>query len=114
MKGLITINDFPYNINDLKNACKNKKIIWKEHATQRLLQRKILRDEVIQCVLNGEIIENYISDKPFASCLVFGYRGIDKPLHVVCSFDGEYIHIITAYSPDTIKFYDDLKTRKEN
>ena len=83
MKGLITINDFPYNINDLKNACKNKKIIWKEHATQRLLQRKIL-------------------------------RGIDKPLHVVCSFDGEYIHIITAYIPDTIKFYDDLKTRKEN
>lgn len=72
---MITINDFPYNINDLKNACKNKKIIWKEHATQRLLQRKILRDEVIQCILNGEIIENYISDKPFASCLVFGYRG---------------------------------------
>lgn len=70
---MITINDFPYNINDLKNACKNKKIIWKEHATQRLLQRKILRDEVIQCVLNGEIIENYISDKPFASCLVFEY-----------------------------------------
>lgn len=114
MKGLITINDFPYNINDLKNACKNKKIIWKEHATQRLLQRKILRADVIQCILNGEIIEKYISDKPFASCLVFGYIGIDKPLHVVCSFDGEYIHIITAYIPDTIKFYDDLKTRKEN
>lgn len=83
MKGLITINDFPYNINDLKNACKNKKIIWKEHATQRLLQRKILRDEVIQCVLNGEIIENYISDKPFASCLVFGYRGSHAP-HGAC------------------------------
>ena len=111
---MITINDFPYNINDLKNACKNKKIIWKEHATQRLLQRKILRDEVIQCVLNGEIIENYISDNPFASCFVFGYSGIDKPLHVVCSFDDEYIYIITAYIPDTIKFYDDLKTRKEN
>lgn len=110
---MITISDFPYTINDLKKACENKKIIWKNHATQRLLQRKILKDNVIECVLNGEITETYISDKPFASCLVFGYICISKPLHVVCSFDGEYIHIITAYIPDNIKFNDDLKTRRE-
>lgn len=91
-----------------------KKLFGKNTLLKGYCKEKILRDEVIQCVLNGEIIENYISDKPFASCLVFGYRGIDKPLHVVCSFDDEYIYIITAYIPDTIKFYDDLKTRKEN
>ncbi len=109
---MITINDFPYTIDDLRNACKNGEIVWKEHATQRLLQRKILKSSVIQCILNGEVIEKYISDKPFASCLVFGYTGIDKPLHVVCSFDGKYVHIITTYIPDAIKFYDDLKTRR--
>lgn len=110
---MITINDFPYTIYDLQNACANNKILWKDHATQRLLQRKIPRKNVMLCILNGEIIEKYISDKPFASCLVFGYAQIASPLHVVCSFDGEYIHIITAYVPDTIKFLEDLKTRRE-
>ena len=50
----------------------------------------------------------------FASCLVFGYTGKKRPIHVVCSFDGEYIHFITAYEPDTIKFYSDLKTIRRN
>ena len=72
-KGLITINNFPYTINDLRNACNEDKVVWKDHATQRLLQRKILKTDAIQCILNGEIIEKYVSDKPFASCLVFGY-----------------------------------------
>ena len=77
------------------------------------MERKILKSEAKQCIINGEIIEEYIDGKPFAGCLVFGYIRSKKPLHVVCSFDGEYIHIITAYFPDNIKFYDDLKTRRE-
>ena len=107
------MSEFPYTIDDLRNACSNDNVLWKEHATQRMLQRKILRQEVKQCICNGEIIEKYIDGKPFASCLVFGYVRLGKPLHVVCSFDGEYVNIITAYIPDNIKFHDDLKTRKE-
>lgn len=93
--------------------CAEDKIVWKWHATQRLLQRKILKTDVINCILNGEIIEKYISDKPFASCLIFGYAAINMPLHVVCSSDNDFLYVITAYIPDTIKFLDDLKTRRE-
>ena len=107
------MSDFPYTIEDLRKACKQDQIVWKEHATQRLLQRHILKTEVIQSIAHGEIIEKYLDGKPFDSCLVFGSVALNKPLHTVCSFDGEYIHIITAYIPDKIKFYDDLKTRRE-
>ena len=113
-KRVDNLSEISYTINDLRNACKNDKIAWKEHATQRLIQRHIMKADAIECVLNGEIIETYISDKPFASCLVFGYTERKRPIHVVCSFDGEYIHFITAYEPDTIKFYSDLKTRRRN
>ena len=89
-------------------------MVWKDHATQRLLQRKILKTDAIQCILNGEIIEKYVSDKPFASCLVFGYTVDNKVLHIVTGTDGEELFIITAYYPNTIKFQSDLKTRREN
>ncbi len=106
------MNEISYTINELRNACECHKIAWEEHATQRMIQRHITKSEAIECILKGEIIESYVSDKPFASCLVFGYTEKKRPIHVVCSFDGEYIYFITVYEPDTIKFYPDLKTRR--
>ena len=78
-----------------------------------MLQRGIKRAEIIETILNGEIIEEYMYDKPFPSCLVFGHTVNNRPVHVVCSIDNEYLYIITAYIPDTIKWEKDLKTRKE-
>lgn len=104
----------PYTIEDIKRLCKNENIVWKQHALRRLQQRKILQSEVKECIANGEIIEEYITDKPFASCLVFGITLNNRCLHVVCSVDGELLYIITAYEPDVIKFEGDLKTRREN
>ena len=107
------MNRLSYNIEDLKKLCRRKKLVWKEHALERLIQRNIKRKEVIQAIESGEIIEEYITDKPFPSCLVFGYTPGKRPVHVVCSTDGAYIYIITAYIPDTIVFSEDLKTRRE-
>ena len=111
-KGLIQLNELPYTIKDLQKMCANNRILWKDHAQQRLLQRNILRSEVKQCILSGEIIEKYIDDKPFPSCLILGYTKNSRPLHIVCSFDNNSMHIITVYEPDKIKFNDDLKTRR--
>lgn len=106
------MNTLPYNINDLQLLCKCGKIIWKEHAQQRIFQRNIMRSEVKQSILNGEIIEVYDKDKPFPSCLILGCTQNARPLHIVCSTDKNYLYIITAYEPDNIKFLDDLKTRR--
>jgi hypothetical protein len=85
--------------------------IWRKHALERMLQRAILRDEVIHCALHGEIIESYPEDYPYPSSLVLKI-GIE-PLHIVMALNGEECYIITAYRPNGDEFENDFKTRKK-
>jgi hypothetical protein len=103
----------PYSIEDLRQAFTDNKIVWRDHAAEKMTERNILRSEVRQCIMSGEIIEKYIGDKPFPSCLVFGVTIKNRPLHTVCSISGGYIYIITAYEPNTFKWHNDLKTRRK-
>ena len=87
-------------------------INWRKHALERMLERGITRLEVKTVLKKGEIIETYETDIPFESALFFY---IDKkPIHVVASLDenSNTIHVITAYIPNNIYFYNDLKTRR--
>ena len=53
-----------------------------EHARIRLFERNITIDDVICCVDNGKIIEQYENDKPFPSCLILGVELKGKYIHV--------------------------------
>lgn len=83
------------------------------HAAKRLEQRNISILDVIQCINNGEIIEQYPNDYPYPSCLILGISINNKILHTVIGSDLSYIWIITAYYPDPNKWESDFKTRKE-
>ena len=109
----MTDSGLPYNIDDLRKCCADKHVVWKEHSTERMIERSIFRQEVFQCIQNGEIIEKYPDDHPYPSCLVYGVTDKGRPLHVVCSLCGGYVYMITVYEPNTFKWYPDLKTRKE-
>jgi hypothetical protein len=87
-------------------------IEWRRHALERMLERDISRSEVKKTLYNGEIIETYETDVPFQSALFFYVDS--KPIHVVASLDekNQIIYIITAYIPDIIHFYEDLKRRR--
>ncbi len=63
-------------------------------------------------MMNGEVIEEYGSDKPFPSCLIAQVKG--TPLHVVAAIDADagVGYIITAYRPDLDHFEPDFKTRR--
>ena len=73
-------------------------------------ERDISRIDVKNCIMCGEIIEEYPDDFPHPSCLIFGYTVNNKVIHVVVIIDKENIGIITVYYPNTDKFKDDLKT----
>lgn len=88
-------------------------IRWSAHCLERMQERDISRADVKKCVLEGEIIEDYPDDFPHPSCLIFGFTINDKIIHVVAGSDVKYIYIITAYFPNTIKFENDLKTRRK-
>jgi hypothetical protein len=88
-------------------------ILWTEHFALRLRERGIKRRDVIACIQNGEIIEQYPDDMPFPSCLILGAAVGGKPLHVVCAFHFNVnCCMITAYYPSPDKWKPDNKTRK--
>lgn len=100
------------DIKDIQYFCSNSKIKWYKHALERMQERDISRDDVKNCIMYGEIIEDYPDDFPHPSCLIFGYTVSDRVIHTVVSMDGDSIGIITVYYPNTDKFEDDLKIRK--
>ncbi|WP_205764240.1 DUF4258 domain-containing protein [Anaerovibrio slackiae] len=44
----------------------------------RIQQLGILRIDVINCIMNGEIIEDYPTDYPHPSCLIFGHDTLNN------------------------------------
>ena len=96
-----------------KELCMQKKIKWSVHVATRMQERGIKREDVINCILNGEIIEDYPYDYPTPSCLLFGYTLRSNVIHVVIGLDDDSVYVVTAYYPNRDKFESDLKTRKE-
>ena len=100
-------------IEDLKLLLGNNKILWTNHCLQRMGERDIKRADVKNCILNGEIIEEYPNDFPNPSCLIFGMTLDGKILHVVAGTNENYLYVITAYYPSADKFEYDMKTRRK-
>lgn len=101
-------------IDDLRKICTAENIELTLHAAKRLEQRSILLDDVMACIRNGEIIEQYPDDYPQPSCLILGLSIGQKWLHVVVGSNMVTLWIVTAYFPNSHKWEDDFKTRKEN
>ena len=101
-------------IEELQKICTPENIIITMHAAKRLEQRGIFLKEVINCIMTGEIIEQYPDDYPYPSCLILGLSLDDKFLHVVIGHHETELFLITAYFPSSDKWEDDFKTRKEN
>ena len=100
------------DINNFKKFCSERKIRWTAHGLARLQERNISVSDVKNCIMNGEIIEEYPKDFPHPSCLIFGKNLHEKILHVVCGTDENFLYLITAYYPTTEKFLEDLRTRR--
>lgn len=100
-------------IEKLQEYYKQDKIIISIHAQERLRQRGIKQADIKNCIMTGEIIEQYPDDFPFPSCLIFGYAVSNRVLHTVVSDEGTLSRIITAYFPSNEKFERDLKTRRQ-
>jgi hypothetical protein len=100
-------------LDKIRELCIERKVKWSSHAASRMQERGISRVDVIHCLEEGEIIEDYPVDYPYPSCLVFGYTIQGDIIHVVVGCDQETAFIISAYFPNTNKFEADMKTRRE-
>ena len=100
-------------LNTIRDLCNQRKIKWSVHAAARMQEGEISRKDVISCINNGKIIEDYPDDFPSPSCLIMGNSLKNSELHIVLGYSDEFIFIITAYYPDKSRFNNDLRLRKE-
>lgn len=92
-----------------------KKVLFTTHALNQmnLSDRMILREEVIETILEGKVIEEYSDDMRGKSCLVCSNIKSGRTIHVVCAPKDDYLAIITAYIPTSDKWEKNLKSRRK-
>jgi len=61
--------------------------------------------QILVCIQNGKILENYPDTGRGESCLVVGFSG-SLPIHVVCSLRAGQVIIVTVYIPGPPNFID--------
>lgn len=96
----------------IKELCRTEQIEFSRHVSDRMFQRNITADEVIEAVYNGKIIEEYPDDYPYPSCLIFGITFNKRFLHVVAGITDTKLWIITVYEPNPDKWNNDFTMRK--
>ena len=98
----------------LQECVQKRDIIWRIHALERLVLRKISREEIIEVLLTGEVIEEYPQDKPYPSLLLLGKTKLNRILHIVCAMDKDNhkLFIISLYEPDSEQWSSDFRKRK--
>ncbi len=77
-----------------------------------MFKRGIPADEVEEVITLGEMINDYLGDKPHPSCLMFRLV-TSRPIHVVVSQDVTTgtCYVITAYLPDPLIWSSDFKNK---
>ena len=89
-------------------------IQFSRHAIERMFQRSIAPDEVLECIRSGDVVENYPDDLPYPSALLLGISD-GMPLHVLVARDegSRSCYVVTAYRPDPLLWAADFKTRRK-
>ncbi|WP_198935413.1 DUF4258 domain-containing protein [Chlorobium sp. KB01] len=87
-----------------------------DHAYEEALSDNLTFKEIIESVFQGEIIEQYPTDKPYPSCLIFGENSQHEPIHSVwaCNRVNSWAVIITVYRPNPKRWIDWKTRRKSN
>ena len=90
-----------------------KSVRYSRHAIERMFQRSIPPDDVLECIRSGEVIANYPDDSPYPSTLLLGFAG-SRPLHVLAAREPETgnCYVVTVYRPDPELWGSDFRTRR--
>jgi len=89
-------------ISDLIAAIEAGRIRITDHADEEAQDDRLKYDEILLSVIQGEIIEHYLEQRPYPSCLVYGCTFEGEPVHSVWAYNGQtgWAVLITVYRPD--------------
>ena len=98
----------------IRKAFIEKRFRYAKHGVEQRINRHISSEEIEQAITNGEIIEDYPSDKYGPSCLIYGKTGktkMGKALHIQIALL-PIISIVTVYEPSPKEWIDNKIRRK--
>ncbi|HEV2856668.1 MAG TPA: DUF4258 domain-containing protein [Thermoanaerobaculia bacterium] len=99
-------------IDEIRSKVASGKFEFSKHAVDQAILRRIRVREIREVIAQGQVIEDYPDDKYGPSCLILGFTGVRRPLHVQCSYPSRpLIKIITVYEPDP-GVWIELRTRR--
>ena len=98
--------------NLIKQICQKGAVYWSRHLFKRMVNRDIKESDIVLALEEGEIIEQYIDDYTYPSCLILCFLPNGKPIHVACSLRHDTLNLTTAYYPDNEIWLTDYKTRR--
>jgi len=89
-------------IETIIDSIRSNRINITHHARQEAKNDSLILEQILYATENGEIIEDYPTDKPFPSCLIYGESRAKEPIHCVWAYDSEttIAILITVYRPD--------------
>ena len=102
------------DIQNIIEAIRHNRIRITDHADEEAQTDHISFEEIFFSVLQGEIIEEYPTDKPYPSCLIYGDSFSGEPIHSVWANNPEtdWAVLVTVYRPDPQR-WKDWRTRRK-
>lgn len=89
----------------IRSCFESDRVLYSGHARREMREEEfgpVSDQEVYEAICGGEVVETYLDDRPYPSVLIFRMTALDRPLHVVCAYNGEEDRavIVTVYEPD--------------
>ena len=73
----------PKTIADIVGAISSGRVRVTDHADEEASADGLKLDDIFSAVAHGEVIEEYPTDVPYPSCLIFGWTAGGSPVHSV-------------------------------
>jgi hypothetical protein len=83
----------------LKQAVRKQQLKISLHATEEALAENITRSEMETVLFNAQLLEEYPEWWLGPCCLVYGQADTGRDLHLVVSYSGLPVTIVTVYEP---------------
>ncbi len=102
------------DIADIAEAIRAGRVRITDHADEEAVADKLTFDEIYFSVFGGEIIEDYPTDKPYPSCLIYGKTFRGDSVHTVWAYNAQnrWAVVITVYRPDPRRWVDWRERRR--
>jgi len=100
-------------LNLLRQAVHQQQISLSLHAAEEALAEHITRPEIEAAMLRARLLEDYPDWWLGPSCLVYGRTQAGRDIHIVVSYAGLPVTIITVYEPQPPKWVTPTRRKEE-